>query len=250
MTERPRSAISTSTSDRITVRGLDLTTDLMGKVGLGDMAFLELLGRLPNSGESVVFNAMLVSLVEHGLTPNTLAARLTYLGSPEALQASVAAGVLGLGTVFVGSIEGAARMLQEALAEEGAGDDLQRLAGVIVEEHLSSRRSIPGLGHPIHRPVDPRARRLFELASENGLAGSYVELIELIQAEAELRTRRTLPLNVTGAVGALASELQLPWTICRGVGIMARCIGIVAHLQEEMRDPIAAEVWRAGERES
>src|SRR5579884_854081 len=177
MTERPRSAISTSTSDRITVRGLDLTTDLMGKVGLGDMAFLELLGRLPNSGESVVFNAMLVSLVEHGLTPNTLAARLTYLGSPEALQASVAAGVLGLGTVFVGSIEGAARMLQEALAEEGAGDDLQRLAGVIVEEHLSSRRSIPGLGHPIHRPVDPRARRLFELASENGLAGSYVELI-------------------------------------------------------------------------
>src|SRR5207302_8871621 len=130
---------------------LDLTADLMGSINLGDMAFLELLGRRPSAGESIVFNAMLVSLVEHGITPNTLAARLTYLGAPEALQGAVAAGLLGLGSVFVGTIDGAARMLQEALAPEKVGADLALIAQAVVREHVEAQQLIPGLGHPIHR---------------------------------------------------------------------------------------------------
>ena len=111
--ELPKSELAWSTQDRIVVRGHDLATELMGRVSFGDMAFLELTGRMPSGGESVVFNAMLVALVEHGMTPSALAARLTLLGAPDALQAAVAAGLCGLGPTFVGSIENAARMLQQ-----------------------------------------------------------------------------------------------------------------------------------------
>jgi citrate synthase len=239
-----------STADSITIRGMDLTGDLMGKVNLGDMAFLELTGRLPNAGESVVFNAMLVSLVEHGITPNTIAARLTYLGAPESLQGAVAAGLLGLGSVFVGTIEGAARILQETLLPGAQVEDLQSLAESIVAEYRRRRQPIPGLGHPIHKVADPRTTRLFTLAEEHEISGRYVQLMRLIAEEASRRTGRTLPLNVTGAIGAIASEMGIPWQICRGLGLMARSIGLVAHILEEMREPMASEIWRRTEEEA
>jgi citrate synthase len=243
---RPRSHIATSTTARITVQGLDLTDQLIGHVNLGDMAFLELRGRLPTSDESVVFNAMLVSLVEHGITPSTLAARLTYLGAPESLQGAVAAGLLGLGTVFVGTIEGAARLLQESPAA-GDGADIETMSARIVEDFRERGELIPGLGHPIHKPLDPRATRLFELAELHGLSGRHIALMQSIGKEAERQSGRVLPVNVTGAVGALASEMGIPWQICRGLGLMARSIGIVAHLLEEMREPMAGEMWRRAE---
>jgi citrate synthase len=119
-----------------------------------------------------------------------------------------------------------------------------------VREHRERRQPIPGLGHPIHKPVDPRATRLFALAEQHGAAGPYVRLMQLIGAEAERQTGRQLPVNVTGAIGAIASELELPWQVCRGLAVMARAIGLVAHLQEEARDPMAAEIWARVEEEA
>ena len=230
------------------MRGYDLAGDLMGMLNLGDMAFLELLGRLPTEAESVVFNAMLVSLVEHGTTPSTIAARLTYLGAPEALQGAVAAGILGLGSVFVGSIEGAARMLQEALPDGDDSDpELDQLAERIVRSYAGSRNSIPGFGHPIHKEVDPRTVRLFELAAEADIAGPHASLMRAIEIELERQAGRHLPINVTGAVGAIASDLGIGWPIARGLGLMARSVGLVAHLMEEMKSPIARDVWRRTE---
>ena len=246
---RLRSGMSHSTPEKVVVRGFDLTSDLMGKINLGDMAYLELVGKLPTDGESVVFNAMLVSLVEHGITPNTIAARLTYLGAPEALQGAVAAGLLGLGSVFVGTIEGAARMLQEALPDGARLTEPEVTAHWIVSDYRSRKQAIPGLGHPVHKPVDPRATRLFALAEEHGMHGPYVELMQLIALEAERQTGRRLPLNVTGAIGALAGELEIPWQVCRGLGLMARSIGLVAHLLEEIREPMGNEIWRRVEME-
>ncbi len=251
MSQPPRpisSAISQSTAERIEIHGLDLTTDLIGVVGLGDMAFLELKGRLPKPGESVVINALLVALVEHGLTPSALAARLTLLGAPEALQAAVAAGLLGLGEVFVGSIEGAAHMLQDGL--ESGDQDIPGIARRIVEEHRVRRALLPGLGHPVHREADPRTQRLFAIAQVNGVAGRHVELMRAIGVEAEAALGRALPVNVTGAIGAVASDLQIPWRICRALGVMARAVGLAGHLLEEMEHPIAGELWRRVERES
>ena len=249
-----RSDLAWSTPDRIVVRGKDLANELLGKINLGDMAFLELTGRLPTAQESIVFNAILVTLVEHGVTPSALAARLTYAGAPESLQAAVAAGLCGLGTVFVGTMEGAAKMLYAALPRDRSASvdsaALDRLAREIVDDHRARRAAIPGLGHPIHKPVDPRTLRLFALAKENGLAGNYVALMQRIGAEAERALGRDLPINATGAIGAISCELGFSDRIVRGFGVMARAVGLVAHLLEESERPMALEIWHRAEDEA
>jgi len=246
MTRKLRSDLGRSTTDRIYVRGHDLAEDLIGKVSLGDVAFLELKDRLPTPQESVMFNALVVTLVEHGLTPSTIAARLTYFGAPEALQAAVAAGLLGMGNRFGGSIEQAAKILQEA----PKGGDARAVAQRIVEGHMQAKTIIPGLGHPVHKPADPRTVRLFALAADNGYAGRHVRLMQLIAEEATTAYGRNLPVNATGAIAAIASEMEIPWRICRGLAVMARAIGLVAHLQEEMEEPMAAEIWARAEDEA
>jgi citrate synthase len=225
-----RSDLGWSTPERIVVRGKDLPGEILGRLDLGDMAFLEIMGRVPSGQESTLFNAMAVTLVEHGITPSALAARLTYLGAPEAMQAAVAAGLCGLGSVFVGSTEGCAKMLFDAIRENPD-------PGKIVKDIISRTKKIPGLGHPIHKPVDPRTVRLFEIARDTGFYGKYCELIQALGRE------KNLPVNATGAIGALACELGMDWRAVRGIGVMARAIGLVGHLLEESRQPMAEEVW-------
>lgn len=240
-----------STPDRITVRGKDLPSEILGHLNLGDMAFLELTGRMPTPQESITFNAIVVTLVEHGITPSALAARLTYAGAPEALQAAVAAGLCGLGTVFVGSTEGAAKMLYQAIPfGEKPKQPLDELARGIVSSYRERREIVPGLGHPLHKPIDPRTPRLFQIAADNGLSGHYVALMQAVQAEAERVSGKSLPINATGAIGAIAAEFGFPWRIIRGLGVMARAIGLVGHILEEISDPMGVEIWQRVEREA
>lgn len=242
--------MGSSTVDRIVVRGHDLAEDLIGKVSLGDMAFLELKGRLPTSKESTMFNAIAVTLVEHGMTPSAIAARMTYFGAPESVQGAVAAGLLGIGDRFGGSVEEAARTLQEALAGSGENADAGDLARQIVATHKERKRPIAGLGHPIHKPADPRTVRLFALAAENGFSGRFVQLMQAVSVEAGRSYGRDLPVNATGAIGAIASELDIPWQVSRGLAVMARAIGLVGHIQEELKEPLAAEIWSRIDEES
>lgn len=237
-----------STADQVVVRGRSLPDEILGHMSLGNFAFFELTGRDPGADEAALFDAVVITLVEHGLTPSVLAARLTYLGAPESLQGAVAAGLAGLGSVFAGTAEGASRMLYEAIDARGVDVPLEELAHATVAAR--SGQIIPGLGHPVHKPVDPRAVRLFELARQHGQAGEYVQLMQLIGAEAEGATGRVLPVNATGAIGAICCELGFPWRTVRGLAVMARAIGLVAHLGEEIEHPIAGELWRRAERES
>ncbi|TRW94592.1 citryl-CoA lyase [Paracoccus sp. M683] len=245
------SQIGWSTPDKISVRGLDLPSEILGKMNLGDLAFLLTAHRKPTPEESRVFNAIVITLVEHGITPSAMVARLTYLGAPESLQAAVAAGLNGLGTVFVGSMEGASRLLYEALPAErlGTGADLEAIAKDLVADYAARKQILPGLGHPLHKPVDPRTPRLFQIAAENGLSGEYVALMQCLQREAEAVRGKPLPINATGAIGAICCEFGFPWQIVRGFGVMARSIGLVGHILEERSDPIAFELWQRTEEE-
>lgn len=244
-----RSNIAWSTPDRIVVRGRELTTDIIGTVDLGGMAFLTLTGRLPSEPEARLFNAIAVTLVEHGITPSVIAARMTYMGAPEAMQAAVGAGLAGLGSVFVGSIEGVARYVQEGLAHAG-DQSIQDIATAIVGEHRGTKRPVPGIGHNQHKGADPRVARLFQIARECGLAVNEIALVEAVAAAAEKATGRHLPINATGAIGAIAAGLGIPWKAARGIGVMARAIGLVGHLLEEAQNPIAYEVWQRTEEEA
>lgn len=244
-----------STVDSITVKGKSLTGDILGKINLGDYAFLEILGRIPDPRESLVFNAVLATLVEHGMTPMAISTRLTYLGAPESLQGAVAAGILGMGTTFAGTAEGSARLLQDAIPDPSvdlSSDEIKAKAQTIVEQHMASKRPIPGIGHRFHKPIDPRTPRLFAIAKENHLSGHYVELMTQIAlcAEAAMDKPGLLPVNATGAIGALASELQVPWRLCRGLAVIGRTIGLVGHLAEELKNPIAREIWERADEES
>ena len=173
---------------------------------------------------------------------------MTYAGAPESLQAAVAAGLCGLGSVFVGTTEGAASMLHAALAD--GSTDLPAVAAEIVAGVRERRAIIPGLGHPLHKPIDPRTPRLFAIAEENGLSGRYVALMRLVGAEAEHVYDRALPINATGAIGALTNELGLPPKVVRGLGVMARAIGLVGHILEESEQPMAVELWQRADEEA
>lgn len=245
-----RSDIAWATPTKVVVHGLDLCEDIVGKLDFGQMAFLQLFARLPEERELRMFNAMMVILVEHGITPSSLATRMTYAGAPEAVQAAVAAGLLGLGSVFVGSLDNAARLLQASLPDPTNVPDINVLAREIVNDYRARKEILPGIGHPFHKPIDPRAPALFKVAEETGYAGPYIRLMNAIGKEAESQLDRPLPVNVTGAMAAVASEMKIPWQICRGLAVAARSVGLVGHILEEMCQPFATALYLRTEHEA
>jgi citrate synthase len=224
----------------------------MGRLSLTDLTYLLLVGRDPTVGERRLLDAVLVSLADHGLTPSALAARLTYTGAPEAVQGALAAGLLGAGSVFLGPAGDTAEFLARALAGRGEGrptdDELRAVARVAVDEHVGNRSRVPGLGHPVHRQEDPRTARLLQLADDEGLLGPHARLLPLVaDAFAEASGRR-LPVNGAGAGGAVLVDLGFAPEQVRGVVLIARSVGLVAHLAEEARHPIGMPLWLEVER--
>lgn len=246
-----RSDIAWATPSKVVIHGLDLCAEIVGQLDFGQMAFLQVFARLPkDANELRMFNALMVILVEHGITPSSLATRMTYCGAPESVQAAVAAGLLGLGSVFVGSLDEAARMVQEAIPDPANPPAIKDKAAEIVTRYRAQKKIVPGLGHPFHKPVDPRTGALLEVARETGYYGPYAELMLAIGAEAERQTKRNLPVNVTGAMGAVASQMGVAWQVCRGLAVAARAVGLVGHIIEEMRQPMADELYLRTEHEA
>ncbi|MEU8359980.1 citryl-CoA lyase [Nonomuraea sp. NPDC048882] len=229
--------------DSVTVRGRDLSTELIGRIGFTEMIALELSARLPNDRERAILDAVLVALAEHGLTPTAVVARLTDLGAPGALQGAVAAGLLGAGDRFLGALDGCGHILQEWPADVSTAEHARAVAA---RERAAGRR-MPGLGHPTHTQGDPRTSALYAVADAHALPTVMRDRLDALRGAAEAASGRVLPINVDGASAALLSEIGIPWRILRGIALVARTAGLVGHLWDEARHPSAMAIWGAAE---
>jgi len=246
-------SLGTSTPDEIRLLGQNLTTDLMGKVGFGELAFWLVALRRPSAGEVRVFEAVLVALADHGFTPTAIAARLTYLSAPDSLQGALAAGLLGGGSRFLGVTEDCGAFLHRVLEERhGAlpGDEAgwDELALTAVARAREERRFVPGLGHPVHKVEDPRTPALIGIAEEEGLRGPHLRLFEAIGRVHEQVLGRRLPLNGAGVCGAALADLGLPVELLRGFALLARAAGLLGQIAEEHRRPIGMDAYLSVDR--
>ena len=242
-------SLGTSTPDEIRLLGQSLTADLMGEVGFGELAFWLVALRRPTPQETRVFEAVLVALADHGFTPTAIAARLTFLSAPDSLQGALAAGLLGGGSRFLGVTEDCGQFLHGVLAgqaelptdDDTAGWDAIALDAVRREREAG--RYVPGLGHPVHKVLDPRTPRLVAIAEEEGLRGPHLRLFEAIGRTHEQVLGRRLPLNGAGVCGAALADLGLPVELLRGFALLARAAGLLGQIAEEQRRPIGMDAY-------
>ena len=232
------SAISTSNEETILVRGHDLAAKLVGAISFTDHFWLLVTGALPTAAQRRVLDATLVAIAEHGLVPSVQASRMTLAAAPEALQGAVAAGILGCGSVVLGSSEAAGRLFAEIAAKIPAGTGIEAAARDTVREYRESKRAIPGYGHPLHKGYDPRARRIFQIAGEVDLRGLHAEIAHTVERLLPELIGRPLALNVSGAIPAVLLDAGFPLLALKGVPMLARTAGLVAHLLEEQLRPI------------
>jgi citrate synthase len=225
----PTSRISQAHADRVEVRGRDLAGELMGRLTFTEYFHLLLTGEEPSADQAYFLDLLLVAIAEHGMMPTNVAARMTLSADPDSLQGAVAAGILGCGPVVLGTAEACARLL-EAARERDPGD----LARAIRAEG----GKLPGFGHPVHKPLDPRAERILELADEREVAGEHVALARAFREAAAKAWSRPLTMNVSMPIAAVMLDLGFPVATVKSVPILARTAGLLAHLAEEREQPL------------
>jgi citrate synthase len=224
-------AISRAYPDRVEVRGRDLAGDLMGRVGFTEYFHLLLTGSEPTDDQRYFLDLLLVSIAEHGLMPSNVAARMTLAADQSSLQGAVAAGILGAGSVVLGASEECARLLEQAVASG-------REPGEVAREIHASGGKVPGFGHPLHKPLDPRAERILELADHRGVSGLHVAFARALRDAVAQEWARPLTLNVAMPIAAVLLDLGFPAVAAKAVPILARTAGLLAHLAEEQEHPI------------
>jgi citrate synthase len=235
--EHRSSALSTSNADTIVVRGKDLCRELIGQVSFTEYLWFLLSGELPREPQRRVLDATLVAIAEHGLVPSVQASRMTYAAAPEALQGAVAAGLLGCGSVILGAAESAGKLLAGVVARSG-DSSLEAAATAAISELRAARQPIPGYGHPLHKGEDPRATRLFAVATEAGLPDAHRRAAKQIEALLPQLTGKALVMNVSAAIPAVLLDAGFPLGALKGVPLLARTASLVAHLLEEQAKPI------------
>jgi len=208
----------------------------MGRLSFSEYFHLLLTGDEPTEDQRYFLDLLLISIAEHGLMPTNVAARMTLAADPDSLHGAVAAGILGCGPVILGTAEECARLL------ESEREPLE----IAVEIHAAGGK-VPGFGHPVHTPVDPRAERILELADARGVSGLHTaRALALREAVTEV-WGKPLTMNVSLPIASVLLDLGFPPSAVKAVSILARTAGLLAHLAEEREEPLGFHLARAAE---
>jgi citrate synthase len=232
------SHISQAYPDRVEVRGRDLSGDLMGRVSFTEYFHLLLTGREPTEDQRFFLDLLLVAIAEHGMMPTNVAARMTLAADPGSLQGAVAAGILGCGPVILGTAESCAQLLEQAQERVASGAAPEAVAAEIARELHAAGAKVPGFGHPVHRPLDPRAERILELADAHGVSGSRVVLARAFRDAVAEAWGKPLTMNVSMPIAAVMLDLGFDSATVKAVPILARTASLLAHLAEEREHPL------------
>jgi citrate synthase len=243
----PVSHISRAYPDRVEVRGRDLSGDLMGTLSFTEYFHLLVTGREPSDDQRFFLDLLLVAIAEHGMMPTNVAARMTLAADPGSLQGAVAAGILGCGPVLLGTSEACARLLETAQERVASGGAPAAVAAEIAHELNASGERLPGFGHPVHRPLDPRAERILELADARGVSGPHVLLARCFRDAAAEAWSKPLTMNVSMPIAAVMLDLGFPSAVVKAVPILARTAGLLGHLAEEQEQPVGLLMARRAE---
>jgi citrate synthase len=230
--------ICVATADAVEVRGKDLCGDLMGRLSFTEYFYLLLTGREPTEGQRYFLDLLLVAIAEHGIMPTVQAARMTLAADPNALQAALAAGLLGCGPVLLGTSERCGALLSKVRKRVAKGEDADAVVLEMAREIREAGGKAPGFGHPVHRPLDPRAERILELAEQRGVAGHHVDLARRMREAVARVWGRPLVMNVSMPIAAVLLDLDFPPAMIKAIPLLARAGGILAHLAEEQQNPI------------
>src|SRR3990167_6162012 len=224
MSKPYRTSITTHENDRIYVYGHDLLK-LAGDKSFVSAIYLILKGEMPDKNSEKMLDCMLTIAIDHGTEPSSVvAARNVYSGGSP-VQAAVAAGILAFGEFHGGAIEKTMENFKEYCPPVGPG------AKKLVEDFIKRGERISGFGHRLYT-TDPRTERLLEIAKDLGFLGKYVKFAQGVDKELSHGSKK-LPLNIDGIFAALLLEMGFNPKVGRGVFIIARTPGIVAHVVEE-----------------
>ena len=232
--DAPFTAISTSDAERIVVRGKDLCRDIIGETDFTSYFWLLVTGEAPTAKQKLFADAVLCAIAEHGLVPSNIAARMTFAAGPEAFQGAVAAGLLGCGSVVLGSAEACGFFLDKLIREAAeSGAPVEEVAERNIRALRAEKKPIPGYGHPQHSGGDPRTEVLLKLAKDNALDGPHIRMLNTVHAVIPNVLGRSLPINVNGAIPAVMLDAGFPLNALKGISLLARTASLIAHLQEE-----------------
>lgn len=233
-----KSALCTADAERILIRGRDLTADLMGRQTFTEFFFFLMTGKEATTQQRFFLDLLLVAIAEHGLTPTAIAARMTYDADPDSLQGALAAGILGCGTVILGTSQLCGDVLVAARKRVAGGEAPDAVVHAMAAETRAAGGRMPGFGHPVHRPVDPRTERILALADAEGVSGAHVDLARRFKTAVDAAWGKPLVMNVSMPIAAVLLDLDFPATMIKAIPLLARTGGLLAHLAEEQARPI------------